>query len=70
MPEREQDGVIVFRPGPGRDIVVSTPKQLAESGVYIHPDAITRIWGPDAIERYRQAMVSQTVDGTMPTSQM
>lgn len=64
---QERDGVMVFRPSTGLDIVVSSPEQLANSGIYIHPNAIREMWGPDAIERYRQAMVSRAVDGTMHT---
>lgn len=55
MAERRE---IVFSPN-DRTIVVRSPEDLATKGVGIHEEVIRKTWGPQAIERYRQARIAQ-----------
>lgn len=64
----EQNGEMVFRTH-GLNVVVRSPEQLASSGIQIHPNAMERVWGPDAIERYRQAIVARNLKAVRMESQ-
>ncbi|MBI2330100.1 hypothetical protein HYU94_01810 [Candidatus Daviesbacteria bacterium] len=50
----DKEPIMVFRPH-GQIKVIDSPEELAKSGIGIHPDIIKQNWGPDAVDRYRQA---------------
>lgn len=68
-PRVEQKGTIIFRPHGRPEIAVSSPEELAINGIGVHPDVMINNWGPDAVERYRQAAIRRPVSnsGSIPT---
>ncbi|GEM_PF-4625124 len=55
MPKPE-NGEMFFSPWGGLGVKIRTPEELAQRYFEIAPKAMIRTWGPDAAERYKQAV--------------
>lgn len=59
----EQEGEpMVFRPHGSSPIEITSPEELAKSGIQIYHGFIEEKWGSGAIERYKSALIAKTIN--------